>query len=87
MFNRWKSHGMADRAREMFDDTRDLARERAAEANSFIHDQPVAATLLGVGAGFAIGMIYRSIRRPARPEAPERRRPSVSRKSRKTARS
>ncbi len=87
MFNRWNAHRLADRARDVFDDTRELASEGATQAGSFIHAKPVAAALIGVGAGIAAGMIFGSFRRLERPAAPEPRRPRTPKKSRKSARS
>jgi ElaB/YqjD/DUF883 family membrane-anchored ribosome-binding protein len=86
MFNRWKAHRTSDRARDLFDDSREFARDKAAETNSFIHERPVAATILGVGAGIAFGMIYGSLRRRVRPEPAGQRRTRPSTKRRKPAR-
>jgi hypothetical protein len=58
MFNRLHAEHFADRAREVYDESRDFARRGAGEANTFIHSQPMAATLLAVGAGLLMGMIY-----------------------------
>lgn len=87
MFNRWNAHRLADRARDLFEDTRDVARERASDANSFIHARPIAAALLGVGAGLALGVLYKSVRRSEPATAPERHRPRATRRTRRTARS
>ncbi len=86
MFNRWKAHRFADRARELFDDTRDVAREKAADADTFIHERPIAATLLGVGLGLAMGMTYGSLRHSKATAAPQQGRAQTSRKSRRSSR-
>ena len=58
MFNRFNPELLADRAREVYGESRDMARRGAHEANSFIHSRPMAATLLALGAGVLMGMIY-----------------------------
>jgi ElaB/YqjD/DUF883 family membrane-anchored ribosome-binding protein len=66
-----------DRAREAFDDTRDFARDGAEETGAFIHERPVASTLMGVGAGVILGLAYGSLR--SRPTPAERRPARASR--------
>ena len=43
------------RARDMYADSRAVARNGAAHAKSFIHQRPVLSTLLGLGLGVLIG--------------------------------
>ena len=43
------------RARDLYDDSRDVARNGATRAKSFIHQRPILSTLLGLGLGVLIG--------------------------------
>jgi ElaB/YqjD/DUF883 family membrane-anchored ribosome-binding protein len=45
-----------EKAQDLYVNSRDLAQDGAARAKTFIHESPVLSTLLGVGAGFLIGM-------------------------------
>lgn len=66
MFNRWKGERLIDRAHDLWNDSGEFARTGATQANSFIHRMPVAATLLSLGAGLCFGVIYGSLRQPAK---------------------
>jgi len=86
MFNRWHGHRLADRARELLDDSRALASERAADADTFIHERPLAATLLGMGAGLVMGIAYGAFHRGGRTaseERPRRRRAPAARRTKR----
>ena len=86
MFHRLNPELLADRARDVYEESRDWARHGAHQANSFIHRSPMTATLLAVGAGLLMGMIYP---RKAKETPPLRRgrRPGVARTARKRAKS
>jgi len=43
------------RAQDLYADSRELARNGAFRAKSFIHQRPVLSTLLGLGLGALIG--------------------------------
>ena len=43
------------RARDLYDDSRQVARNGATRTNSFIHQRPILSTLLGLGLGVLIG--------------------------------
>jgi hypothetical protein len=43
------------RARDLYTDSRDIARNGASQAKSFIHQRPVLSTLLALGLGALIG--------------------------------
>jgi ElaB/YqjD/DUF883 family membrane-anchored ribosome-binding protein len=47
------------KARDLYDDSRDIARNGADRASGFIHQRPVLSTLLGLGAGLLIGHLLR----------------------------
>jgi len=48
-----------DKAQDLYSNSRDVAREGAARAKTFIHESPLLSTVLGVGAGFIIGLWMR----------------------------
>jgi ElaB/YqjD/DUF883 family membrane-anchored ribosome-binding protein len=43
------------RARDLYEDSGEVARNGATRTKSFIHHRPVLSTLLGLGIGFLIG--------------------------------
>jgi ElaB/YqjD/DUF883 family membrane-anchored ribosome-binding protein len=45
-----------EKAQDLYSNSRAFARDGATRANTFIHESPVLSTILGVGAGFLIGM-------------------------------
>jgi len=86
MFNRWKGERLIDRAHDLWNDSGQIAHTGASEANSFIHRMPVAATLLGLGAGLCFGMFYGSLREPTRDEERKVRSRSSARSTRSSRR-
>lgn len=48
-----------EKAHDLVSNSRDLARDGAARARSFVHDSPVLSAAIGVGAGFLIGFLVR----------------------------
>jgi hypothetical protein len=42
-------------ARDLYGESREVARNGATRTKSFIHNRPVLSTLLGLGLGFLIG--------------------------------
>jgi len=48
---------LMERATQVFDHTREFAKERAGQMKTFVHDKPFLTTLLGLGAGFVLGML------------------------------
>lgn len=48
-----------ERAQDLYSNSRELARDGASKANSFVHDRPVLSTLIGAGAGFLVGWLLR----------------------------
>jgi ElaB/YqjD/DUF883 family membrane-anchored ribosome-binding protein len=46
-----------DRATQVLGHTREFARERAEQVRTFTHEKPFLATILGLGAGFVLGML------------------------------
>jgi ElaB/YqjD/DUF883 family membrane-anchored ribosome-binding protein len=48
-----------EKAQDLYSNSRDLARNGASKANTFMHDRPVLSTVLGAGAGFLIGWMFR----------------------------
>jgi hypothetical protein len=71
MFLHRKGDRFIDKAHDLWTDSGELARTGATRANGFIHRKPVASTLLGVGAGICIGMIYGGLRHLASAVAPK----------------
>jgi len=55
MNNRTPTSKALRRARDLYDDSREIARNGAAQTKSFIHQRPVLSTLLGLGLGALIG--------------------------------
>ena len=55
MTNRTPTAKVLRRARDLYADSRDIARNGAAHTKSFIHQRPVLSTLLGMGLGLLIG--------------------------------
>jgi ElaB/YqjD/DUF883 family membrane-anchored ribosome-binding protein len=43
------------KARDLYADSREVARNGASHAKSFIHQRPLLSTLLGLGLGLLIG--------------------------------
>ncbi len=43
------------KARDLYDDSSEVARNGASHAKTFIHHRPVLSTLLGLGLGVLIG--------------------------------
>ena len=48
-----------EKAQDLYSNSREMARDGADRAKTFIHESPVLSTLLGVGAGFFIGLLMR----------------------------
>ena len=48
---------LMERATQVFGHTREYAKGRAEEVKTFVHDKPFLTTLLGLGAGFMLGML------------------------------
>ena len=48
---------LMERATQVFGHTREFAKERAELMKTFVHDKPFLTTLLGLGAGFVLGML------------------------------
>ena len=48
-----------EKAQDLYSNSRDLARDGASRAKTFIHESPVLSAFLGVGAGFLIGLWMR----------------------------
>ena len=48
-----------EKAQDLYSNSKDMAREGADRANTFIHESPLLSALLGVGAGFLIGLLMR----------------------------
>ena len=71
-FNR-KGDRLIEKAHDLWNDSGELARTGATQANGFIHRKPMAATLLGVGAGLCIGMVYGGLRNLAAAALPKPR--------------
>jgi ElaB/YqjD/DUF883 family membrane-anchored ribosome-binding protein len=44
-----------EKAQGLYSNSRDLARDGASRASTFIHESPVLSAFLGAGAGFLIG--------------------------------
>ena len=65
MFNRLNGARFVDKARDIFSESRDLARTGADRASDFIHAKPVASAMMGFGAGILIGVLFWRRRRPA----------------------
>jgi len=55
MNNRTPTAKVLRTARDLVADTRDVARNGASQAKSFIHQRPVLSILLGLGLGVLIG--------------------------------
>lgn len=49
---------LMERATQAYDHTREYATERAEEAKKFMHHKPYLTTLLGLGTGFVLGMLF-----------------------------
>ena len=47
------------KARELYSDSREVARNGASRAKSFIHRRPILTTLMGMGLGVLIGLWLR----------------------------
>ena len=87
MFFHRKGDRFIEKAHDLWTDSGELARTGATQANGFIHRKPMAATLLGVGAGLCLGMVYGGLRNVASAAIPQRRTAAVAKpKARRTAR-
>lgn len=84
MFFHRKSDPLIEKAHDLWTDSGELARTGATRANGFIHRKPVASTLLGIGAGVCIGMIYGGLRNLAAAAAPKA--PAAKPRARRPAR-
>lgn len=75
-----------DRAQELISETADLARIGGRSASSFIHERPVSATLIGMGAGMLLGFLAggRTSKSRGRSRGP-RRKSRPARRSRRSA--
>ena len=51
---------VVQKARELYDDSKDRAVEELDRANSFIHEKPVLSAVIGVGLGFFLASLFRS---------------------------
>ena len=60
MRNHTNGRQVAEKAQDLYAASRKMARESSAQAKSFIHAKPVLSTLLGVGAGFLLALLFRS---------------------------
>jgi len=45
-----------EKAQDLYSNSREMAKDGADRAKTFIHESPVLSTFLGVGAGFLIGL-------------------------------
>ena len=52
-----KAPTLMEQATEVFEHTREFANDRAEQVKSFVHDKPFLSTILGLGAGFVLGML------------------------------
>jgi len=50
---------LLEKAQDLYSNSRDMAKDSATKANSFVHDRPVLSTLIGAGAGFLVGWLLR----------------------------
>lgn len=50
---------LLEKAQDLYSNSRDMAKDGATKANSFVHHRPVLSTLLGAGAGFLVGWLIR----------------------------
>jgi ElaB/YqjD/DUF883 family membrane-anchored ribosome-binding protein len=48
-----------EKAQDLYSNSRELAKDGASRAKSFIHESPVLSAFLGAGAGFLIGLWMR----------------------------
>lgn len=48
-----------EKAHDLYSDSKDMARNGAERAKTFVHESPVLSTILGVGAGILIGIWMR----------------------------
>jgi ElaB/YqjD/DUF883 family membrane-anchored ribosome-binding protein len=48
-----------EKAQDLYSNSKDMAREGADRAKTFIHESPVISAFLGVSAGFLIGLWMR----------------------------
>ncbi len=48
-----------EKAQDLYSNSREVARDGADRARTFIYESPVLSTILGVGAGFIVGMWLR----------------------------
>jgi hypothetical protein len=48
---------LMERATQVFGKTREFAEERATQVKAFVRTKPFLTTLLGLGAGFMLGML------------------------------
>ncbi len=54
-----KTPTMMEQATQAFDHTREYANDRVEQAKTFVHEKPFLTALLGLGAGFMIGLLLR----------------------------
>jgi ElaB/YqjD/DUF883 family membrane-anchored ribosome-binding protein len=47
-----------EKASEFLANTREFTKEHASQAKSFIHEKPLLSTLLGLGAGLMVGLLF-----------------------------
>jgi ElaB/YqjD/DUF883 family membrane-anchored ribosome-binding protein len=48
-----------EKAQDLYSNSRQLAKDGASRAKTFIHESPVLSAFLGAGAGFLIGLWMR----------------------------
>jgi len=53
------SSRIMEKAQDLVSNSRQLAKDGASRANTFIHESPMLSAWLGVGAGFLIGLWMR----------------------------
>ena len=59
MTNRTPMTKALHKAKDLYDDSREVARNGAAQTKSFIQQRPILSTLLGLGAGLLLGHLFR----------------------------
>jgi hypothetical protein len=82
MFFHRKGDRFIDKAHDLWTDSGELAKTGATQANGFIHRKPMAATLLAVGAGLCLGMVYGGLRNLAAAAVVPKRRAAAPAKPR-----
>jgi len=59
MRNRSNGARVADKAQDLYEESRRMAEQSTSRVRSFIEDKPLTSALIGVGVGFLLASLFR----------------------------